>query len=45
MKFKCIGKSNEQIFHAFLFNIRNYSPDVKKYSTARSGVEYLTKGE
>ena len=36
------GMNNKQIFHAFLFNIRNYSPEVTK----RSGVEYyITEGE
>ena len=35
-----VGKNNnKQIFHAFLFNIRNYSPEV-------IGVEYyVTEGE
>ena len=32
----------KQIFHAFLFNIRNYLPDV----ITRGGVEYyITEGE
>ena len=35
---------NKQMFHAFLFNIRNYSPEV--IHTTRNGVEYyITEGE
>ena len=28
MTFTCSIVDNKQIFHAFLFNIRNYSPEV-----------------
>ena len=43
MKFKCIGKSNKQIFHAFLFNIRNYSPDVKNIQRREAELNTLPR--
>ena len=43
MKFKCIGKSNKQIFHAFLFNIRNYSPDLKNIQRREAELNTLPR--
>ena len=36
---------NKQIFHAFLFNIRNYSPQVINIQQRKVEFNYITKRE